>query len=89
MSIILNPSLAAQNGLAMVAALSCVEFLREIPIYAAGEEPSKKSITVKFLLAIIVVLVVMFIMFTYSHGPPAPPALPVLPGQPGSVTVQA
>ena len=83
MSIILNPSLAAQNGLAMVAALSCVEFLREIPLYAAGEEPTKKSIVVKFLLAVITVLIVMFIMFTYSHGPP------VQPVQPASATVPA
>lgn len=82
MSIILNPSLAAQNSLAMIAALSCVEFLREIPLYSAGSEPSKKTITIKLIIAIIIVCIVMFIMFTYA-GPDVPPA------QPGSATVRS
>lgn len=84
MSLILNPSLAAQNSLAMIAALSCVEFLREIPLYSAGTDPSKKSLTIKFLIAMIIVITVMFIMFTYAvpdaHAPPA---------QPGSATVRS
>jgi hypothetical protein len=68
MALVLNPSLAAQNGLAMIAALSCVEFIREIPLYSAGDTPSKKSITIKFIIALIIVLIVMFIMITYARA---------------------
>lgn len=78
MSIVLNPSLAAQNGLAMIAALSCVEFIREIPIYANGTSDDKKSLFIKFLLAVIVVFTIMFIMFIYdqpgAHVPAHVPA---------------
>jgi hypothetical protein len=84
MSIILNPSLAAQNSLAMIAALSCVEFLREIPLYSAGAEPSKKTLTTKFLIAVIIVFAVMIIMFTYEA-----PDVHVPPAQPGSATVRS
>jgi hypothetical protein len=76
MSIVLNPSLAVQNSLAMIAALSCVEFIREIPLYTAGATPNTKTITVKLLLAIIIVIVVIVLMTTFA-GPdqPLPPGL--------------
>lgn len=66
-TLLLNPSLAVQNGLVMIGALSFVEFLREIPLYLAGEEPSKKTITVKFMIALAVISIVLIIMITYAH----------------------
>jgi hypothetical protein len=81
MSLSLNPSLAVQNSLAMIAALSCVEFIREIPLYAAGDKPSGETMKIKLLLAVIIVFTVLMIMFIF--------AVPEAHAQPGSATVRS
>jgi hypothetical protein len=62
--IVLNPSTAIQNGAAMVAALTCLEFIREIPAYASGAP--LHVLIIKSLIAIIVVIGILIIMFTWE-----------------------
>lgn len=67
MSFIPNPSLVIQNSMAMVGALACVEFIREIPIYAAGKEVSAgRLLLVKLFIAVIVVTMILMVLFTFA-----------------------
>lgn len=70
MSIVLNPSTAVQSGLTLIAALTCVDFIRDIPsAYSNNEIVFNEMIFVKFLLAFVVVMIVLVIMFTCAQPP--------------------
>lgn len=71
MSLTLNPSSAVQSGLTLIAALTCVDFLRDLPSLAHGVDKNELLI-VKFLLSVIIVLTVLIIMFTWSSSPASP-----------------
>lgn len=67
MSFILNPSLAVQTSLSMIGALSCVEFLREVPLYLSGKGDSSYQLLIsKLILALVIVTIIMYVLFTFA-----------------------
>lgn len=68
MSLSLNPSTAVQNAAAMVAALTCLEFIREIPQCINGASTTR-VLFIKFVIAVIVVLGILLIMFKFHEEP--------------------
>lgn len=67
MALVLNPAFVMQNSLAMIGSLSCVEFLREVPLYLSGnEDSSAKLLYIKLIIAVIIVTTIMIFIFTYS-----------------------
>ena len=73
MSLTLNPSTAVQSGLTLIAALTCVDFLRDLPSLSHSADKNE-LLMVKFLLSIIIVMTVLIIMFTFSPASPVAPS---------------
>ena len=67
MSLVLNPSLMVQNGAAMIAALSCVECIREIPIYYSGDGSNYNLLMIKLVIAVVIVIGLLIMMFTLQR----------------------
>jgi uncharacterized membrane protein len=76
MSLVLNPSTMVQNGAAMIAALSCVECIREIPIYYAGDGSNYNLLIIKLTIAVIVVVGLLIMMFILQRDHSASLSVP-------------